>query len=153
MQSIFCSIFILLSFGATVANDPCRCRPALEQDWAHGANESVEIRGLVVKRIQGRVLDPHGDAIDDAVVEVFEYSNTDRELGGYQLTEAKKRRTACLTDKNGEFCFPSLPARRYVLKFGTRQAAGWKNTYMTVKLSPHWWRRSGKLEIRLNLGT
>ena len=153
MTHPLCLFFALLLFGAVLTKNQCTCRPALEQDWAHGANESVEIRGVTVKRIKGRVLDPHGGPIGDAIVEVFDYLSADEKQSGYQVAESKKRRAACLADADGQFCFSDLPGGKYVLKVGTRKPDGTNNTYMIVNLSRHCWRKSRNVEIRLNLGT
>ena len=64
---------------------------------------------------------PNGEPISEAVIEVYEYSVSDKELPAYEVEHSKKRKTACLTGERGEFCIPRLSAGKYLLKVGTRR--------------------------------
>src|SRR5437870_8223150 len=113
-------LLILTSVVLPPDKGDCPCRPALESDHPHGANEIIEYSGGTVKRIQGRVTLPNGEPVTDAVVEVYEYRNNDRNKRAFEIDESTTRKTACLSDKNGNFCFAGLPPGFYVLKVGTR---------------------------------
>jgi hypothetical protein len=150
-------LLILTSFVLLPDKSDCPCRPALESDQPHGANETIEYSGGTVKRIQGRIILSNGEPLSEAVVEVYDYPSNDRNKRPFGIAELGKRKTACLSDKNGNFCFADLPPGWYVLKIGTREFAGINESYVRVKLDRTWWRswlRAGKrIEVRLNLGT
>lgn len=152
LLSLFLILTSVISFPA---KSDCPCRPALESDHPHGANETIEYSVGTVKRIQGRVTLPNGEPVSEAVVEVYEYRGNARNKFPFEMAETRK--TACLSDENGNFCFADLPPGWYVLKVGTRATAGINESYVRVKLERTWWRswlRAGrKTEVRLNLGT
>ncbi|MFL6231055.1 MAG: carboxypeptidase-like regulatory domain-containing protein [Pyrinomonadaceae bacterium] len=135
--------------------DKCQCQSALEDDYPHGANEEIEIRGGTVKSIRGKVIYPNGEPKEGAVVEVYSYASSDKNLRPYELVREKKRIAACLTDENGRFCFTGLPSGKYVVRAGTRISEGMQEIYVVTSVERHWWRRwrsKNELNIRLELG-
>lgn len=138
-----------------VAASPCSCQKALEHDLAHGANEAIEYSAKTVKRIQGRVVYSFDASPgDDVVVEVYQITSADKKLGSREIVLRRERRAACVTQKDGSFCFADLPSGSYVVRAGTVSAsAGMNEAYMKVNLDRHWWSRwfrTGK-EIKLEL--
>jgi protocatechuate 3,4-dioxygenase beta subunit len=149
------AIFILL---AVLPRTPkCNCQIAAESDRPHGANESIEYFGKTVSRIRGRVTNPDGKPAHAAVVEVYEYSSPDNNKTPWEITRYGTRRSACLTDNDGNYCFVGLPSGSYLLRIGTREQAGINDAYVKVRLDRSWersWLRPGKtVEVRLRLGT
>jgi len=117
---------------------------------AYGANELIEYSAKTVRRIQGMVLDSNGAPVNEAVVEVYKYSGGERTFG------SKERQAACLTDRNGSFCFTGLPSGLYLLRIGTRRSEGFNEVYVKVKLDRTWWtswlRIGRRLPVTLSLG-
>ena len=148
---------ILVVLAALPQKSKCPCQPTLETDSPHGANEVIEYTGKTVKKLHGRILYPNGEPVNEAVVEIYEYGDADRNVGAYEITKSKERRTACLTDKYGYFCFTGLPSGRYALRAGTRKSEGMNEVYVKVNLEQRWWRswlRLGKkLELYISAGT
>jgi uncharacterized GH25 family protein len=136
---------------------PHPCKPAQNQDRPHGANEIIEYHIGTVKRIRGKILTPLDEPINEAVVEIYEYTDADKNLDAYHIVNSKERRAACLTDKKGNFCFTNLPSGIYAIRAGTRQPSGFQEVFIKVRLDRHWWSswlRSRKdIEIKLPLGT
>jgi protocatechuate 3,4-dioxygenase beta subunit len=154
MVRAFSFVLLLLVFGGVPSQkDKCQCQSALEDDYPHGANEEIEIKGGTVKSIHGKVSYPTGDPVAEGVVEVYNYENADRNLPPYELARAKERLAACLTDKDGRYCFAGLPSGKYVLRAGTRISEGMQEIYVTVNLDRRWqtrWWKSDR-EIHVNL--
>src|SRR6266436_1783020 len=123
------SVILMLSLLSSFPRAPqCRCRPAQEVDHSHGANETIEYSSGTAKGIRGQVLSPDGVAVNEAVVEIYEYADSDHSFSGYRVANARQRRAACLTDKNGKFCFAGLPSGKYALRVGTRASEGMQET-------------------------
>ena len=156
----------LLLFGImflVVAPSPfdrrCSCQEALEHDLPHGANELIEYSEKTVKSVSGRVAYFHDDsAAEDVVVEIYEITPADAKLNTLQLVQQRTRKFACITSKDGSFCFPHLPAGRYLVRAGTRSRhAGMNEVYMRVKVDRRWWSRlfrpNKKIKLSLTLVT
>jgi hypothetical protein len=147
--------FLLLS--VSLQEPKCPCLKAADQDEPHGANELIEYSHKTVKRIHGRVVDPTGAPIDEAVAEVYSYSDADTKIDPYKFTRSQERLAACVTNKNGNFCFSNLKSGNYLLRIGTLHSAGFQEVFIRVRLDRSWWSswfRSGKvMEVALPLGT
>lgn len=152
------SILLLLAAGS-LSERRCPCEKALERDLPHGANETIEYTGKTVKKITGRVTFWHdGEPAEDVVVEIYEIAQTDKKLTSHEIISRRRRRAACVTLKDGSFCFPDLPSGRYLIRAGARSAnAGMNEVFVKVKLDRHWWSRwfrAGKeIELGLTPGT
>ena len=152
-------ILVILGFlliAAPMQEPKCPGQKADDQDQPHGANELIEYSHKTVKRIQGRVVDPTGAPIDEAVAEVYSYSDADTKTDPYAFTRSQERLAACVTDKNGNFCFSNLKSGNYLLRIGTRHSAGFQEVFVKLRLDRHWWSswfRSGKVMVALPLGT
>lgn len=131
---------MLTFLGAIPPKGRCLCQPASEEDVPQGANESIEYSEQTLKSIYGKVLFPTDEPVEEAVVEVYDYTDADKKLDSYHLVRSKDRRTACLTDKDGSFCFTGLPSGRYLLRAGTRTRGGMNEVYVKVKLDKSWWK-------------
>jgi hypothetical protein len=105
-----------------------------------------------VRQIRGKVTVPTGDPVEAGIVEIYDHASRDKGVALNRIADTRKRRTACLTNKEGEFCFDRLPAGEYFLKVGTiTPTGGMESTYMIVKLVPHL-RNKRTLKISLELG-
>ena len=150
---------IIVAISANSSSRPCSCQKALEDDLPHGANEVIEHSEKTVKKIKGRVVYFNDEEpADDIVVEIYDVIDEDKKLTSRDIAIRRERRAACVTAKDGSFCFPDLPSGRYVLRAGARSSsAGMNEVYMKVKVARRWWSnwfRSGKeLEIGLTPGT
>jgi hypothetical protein len=123
------SILLTLIMGSWPAQR-CGCQKAREHDLPHGANESVEYLAKTVKSIKGRVVYSHDSSLaDDVVVEVYEIMPEDKKLQTHEIVLRRECRAACVTAKDGSFCFVDLPSVHYVVRAGTRSAnAGFSST-------------------------
>jgi hypothetical protein len=137
----------------------CSCQTALERDLPHGANEEIEYSEKTVKRIRGRVdQGDGGEPAEDVVVEIYEITPEDKNLRLHEIVRRSERRTACITSKDGSFCFPELPSGQYLLMAGTRNAnAGMNEVFIKVNVDRRWWTRwfrpHRKIKLVLTPGT
>lgn len=155
MSKLLLTSLMLALLAALPQNSGCPCQPASQTDYPHGANELIEYTGITVKKLQGTVMYADGIPAADVVVELFDYE--DKNARPYQVIRGRKRRAACLTGKDGRFCFSALPTGRYALRIGTRTSAGMNEVHVKVNLDRRWWRRwlrPGKgIDVYLQPGT
>jgi hypothetical protein len=134
----------------------CLCQRAAEADVPHGANMLVEYSERTLKSIHGKIFFPVDEPVPEAVVEIYDYPDGDDETDSSDLVRSRHRRAACLTDKDGNYCFTGLRSGRYLLRAGTRTAEGLNEVYARVKLDKSWWkfwRFEKGLDLTLTLGT
>ena len=136
-------MILLLLAIATFSEGRCSCQKALEHDVAYGANETIEYSERTVKRIGGHVVyGSDGDPAEDVVVEIYEVTQADKKLSPHEIVQRSQRKTACVTPKDGSFCFTDLPPGWYLVRAGTRSAtAGMNEVFMKVKVDRRWWSR------------
>src|SRR6185295_421630 len=93
--------------------------------------------------IQGRVAYQHNDSpVADAVVEIYQITPEDEKLSAREIIRRRERLAACVTAKDGRFCFSELPSGNYVVRAGTSSAnAGMNDIYLKVRLDRRWWTR------------
>lgn len=136
----------------------CTCQTAREHEQPHGANVYVEYSEKTVKSITGRVVYYHdASPAHDVVVEVYEITPEDKKRNLREIALQRERRAACVTSKDGSFCFVDLPSGRYAVRAGTNSAnAGMNEVYIKVNLDRRWWSRwlrSGQINLELTPGT
>jgi hypothetical protein len=151
-------VLLLLVLGGVPAVDQkCSCPKAGEYDRPHGANEIIEFNAGTLQTIRGKVTLPNGEPVNEAVVEIYEFTKADKNESAYKIAEARERKFACLSDRNGDFCLSDLPSGWYVLRIGMRGSPGFNEVFVKVRLDRSWWKRwfrSGRpLRIELPLGT
>jgi hypothetical protein len=148
--------FLLAFSGNLPPKNNCGCVKAKPDEITRsGVNELITIiEHKPYKQIRGVVFDPRDITIPGAFVEVFTHpehlllSSPESEKA-----QAKQRRiAACLTEMNGKFCFPNLPAGKYELRIGKED--GWKITYFYLVVAPHNRKASGaQIKVHLQVGT
>lgn len=157
MGKLLLSGIVLALIISSLPAQRCTCLKAGEQDLPHGANMHIEYPEKTVKSIKGRIVFAHEQGpADDVVVEVYEIPPRDKKLQSHEIVSQHQRRAACITSKDGSFCFDDLPSGRYLIKAGTRSRhAGWNEVYARVKIDRSWWRlrSGGEIELELHLGT
>ena len=132
----------------------CNCKTVPANEASHGANEFILMDKLKVNRIAGKVLLPDEEPVNEAFVEVFNYSSSSIDHKDVDAALTKKRRAACMTGENGAFCFNKLPPGRYLLRAGTRKSAGINQIHAIITVLPNKQKApTGELELRLTLGT
>jgi protocatechuate 3,4-dioxygenase beta subunit len=154
-QQVMQTLFLLLLIGLVplyTQQTKCSYKPASVQDEPHGANEVVEYKKEIVREIKGQVIYRTGEPVPDLVVEVYKAPARSEEMSTYQLTRNSKRKAACITGKDGRFCFNGLPSGEYALRVGTREQDAMNEAYQRVKLDRRI-TRSRELEIVLTPGT
>ena len=111
----------------------------------------------VFKTIHGKLDIPLAEFNDDVLVEVFDQPDylicewLEKNPNNCTTTPPDKQRriAACVTRKDGTFCFSNLPPGKYELRLS--KGAEWSPTHVLVKVDPQ--RGSSKpIEVRLNLG-
>jgi hypothetical protein len=151
-------MILSLLVGAVLGfSSGCSCAKALDSDMPYGANETIEIRGPVVKNILGTIVYPNDAVAKDIVVELYDLSHDRADIPINEIVGWRTRRAACVTATDATFCFSDLPAGKYLLRAGTRQPDGMNELFMRVTVERSWFpglfRRSKPLRLRLSLGT
>ncbi len=132
----------------------CNCKTVPANETSHGANEFILIDELKVNGIAGKVLLPDEEPVNEAIVEVFNYSSSSTDHKDVDSALNSERRTACMTGENGAFCFNKLPPGRYLLRAGTRKSVGINQIHAIITVLPNNQKATtGELELRLTLGT
>jgi hypothetical protein len=158
MGKLFLSGIVLALITGSLPARRCVCQKAGEHDRPHGANEVVEYAEKTVKSIKGRIVYSHDDSpADEVVVEIYEIP-MDKKLKTHEIALQHERRAACVTSRDGSFCFDDLPSGNYLVKAGTCNAnAGMNEVYIRVKLDRGWWSRwfrpGREIKLGLTLGT
>src|SRR5215813_8920703 len=143
---------ILISFLS--GSSQCNCKTVLTNEAPHGANEFILISGIKVNRIAGKVLLPNEEPVNEAIVEVFNYSSSSTDYKAVDAALYYKRRAACMTGENGVFCFNKLPPGHYLLRAGTRKSVGINQIHAIITVLPKNQKvPTRELELRLTLGT
>ena len=133
-------LIILIFLALPIETTKCQCQKA-EDDTPALGTLFVSMNGGRVKNLQGVILSPDGKVMKDAIVEVFENRSKaeDENISGAEVSQSSglKRKAACLTAENGEFCFTNLPPGRYLLRAGHRSDGQFSAVYVVVTLDPH----------------
>jgi len=148
MKLILTLLLILIAVSEATPLVNCGCTKAEPTDktiWGHMARDY----SLQTPRqsIQGKVLDPRGDPVYGALVEVFADDGTDRT----PTSQKRQRVMACKVGENGRFCFKGLRPGKYILAIGSN---GFNISFISVVLDPKNPTSSNKsIKINLELGT
>ena len=135
-------ILMLMGIGWVPGHPDCRCKKASDAETTNWGNDPVQYSGVdLVKRIKGRVTDANGEALADALVEVFDKPT--EEIYVYHL-DSRNRVAACKTAKNGTFCLTGLVPKQYVVCASARHGE-LKASCRSIRLVPRGVRRPNKV--------
>lgn len=149
---ITAGVVAVLVFTPIAVHGDCKCHNPEQDDRTRwGGNQAVvltpeehfrEVRGVVEASV--------GEAMKDALVEVFdkpEYLVSDKP---WDQKPQQNRLRACITSADGKFCFKNLPEGVYELRVSRSQ--GWNVTHVYIVVD----RKAGSnkpLHVGMHLGT
>jgi hypothetical protein len=153
MRTTFFLALLVLSTPPRVRSD-CKCaQPDKKETTRWGGNEVVVIvEETSVKRLQGTVKGPDGTPIAEALVEIFthpEFLLSDLPNSNSQRPE-QQRVAACVTEKDGKFCFRRVPPGTYELRSSI--STGWDVTKVHLTVDPKK-GKAKKVIVTMHLGT
>jgi hypothetical protein len=147
-------LITLILVSLLSGSSQCNYKTVPANETSQGANEFILIDELKVNGIAGKVLLPDEEPVNEAIVEVFNYSSSSTDHKDVDAALTKKRRAVCITGENGAFCFNKLPPGRYLLRAGTRKSVGINQIHAIITVLPNNQKApTGGLELRLTLGT
>lgn len=109
--------------------------------------------------IGGKVTDLSGEVIEDALVEVFdqpdyllcEFLPGNPNNCSVRAPETQRRKAACVTGKDGSFCFKKLPAGKYELRVS--KSVDWNVVHFVVVIAPkNKNAKKGGIEMQMSVG-
>ena len=139
----------------------CQCKKASQSEATRGGGNmwlTTQEEG-VFHIIGGKVTDANGEAIEDALVEVFdkpdyllcEYLPNNPTNCSVDPPKTQRRKAACLTGKDGSFCFKKLSAGRYELRVS--KSINWNVMHSVVQVDPKKKdAKKGGIEILMSAG-
>lgn len=135
MNSLFVIIFSAVFVGQQAL---CHCQNAIEYKTQWGHNNTVVKVRKTQKLINGLVMYIDGKPAMNALVEIYEYSESS-EKSDWKYSQ--KRVAACKTCETGRFSFPHLPSGLYEVRvsldgYGTQSIAGIKIKQNSSKSNP-----------------
>jgi hypothetical protein len=135
MNIVISAAILSVFVGLLPVGRDCHCRPAANDEAPSSGNMVVTMNAGTVREARGIVTDANGALFEDAVVEVYRLDSGISVNDAYKVVTDNQRLSACVTGKNGQFCFADLPPGRYVLRAGLK-SSGWDPIYVTVQINP-----------------
>jgi hypothetical protein len=146
-------LILILVFSGSIHPQVCNCISASADDKTRqGGNEIIAlVESKTYKSIQGKVFDINGEELEGVLVEVFDKAGWIKENKN-SPPDDQKRLYACITGKDGSFCFPKFEKGDYEVRFS--KDVRWNPTYMFLQVNPDDSKASEKLiELYLTVGT
>ena len=146
-------ILLLVLLPVCIAPQDCKCVITTSEDSTrHGGNQLVTfVEKRTFEELNGIVLDVNGTALEGVLVELFDQPEWIKNDGTPRPTN-QKRLHACVTAKDGRFCFPKLAKGNYELRVS--RDAGWNPSFIFVRIDPKASRaRKKPIEVLLTVGT
>lgn len=113
----------------------CSCKKVENWERAQGGWMYPPITEKnVLKSIRGEVHNANREPMADVLVEVLNNPDAllERDAGPDELAKKQKRLAACKTQKDGHFCFTSIPSGRYELRYTKDSAYETKSIIVTI---------------------
>jgi protocatechuate 3,4-dioxygenase beta subunit len=134
----FVILFILSCLGGFWQKEDCKCpppSPGVKTSW--GQENVIIKREEPFKFLHGKITgSSDGKPLAEVLVEV--YDKPEGLLLGWKEREARKSKqrkiAACVTGKDGEFCFGKIPAGKYELRCS--KPVEWNCTSVYVVVAP-----------------
>ncbi len=147
------ALFACLLVAPSVLGD-CKCDvPDKRETTRRGGNEMIVVKEKSSFRKLEGIVEMSGDRpLENALVEVFDRPDylLDTSHARSEGPPEQKRLAACLTAKDGKFCFRNLPTGKYELRASI--GSGWNVTHIYVVLDRHS-KEVEKLKVLMLLGT
>src|ERR1051326_1430459 len=153
MKKLVLLLILISSVAAPSSGKGCGCASATGETTRWGGNETILIKPRgTFEFVGGKVL--MGDEpMDDALVEVFD--KPDYLLCDWTAEDGnpnkcsndppadQRRIAACVTGKDGKFCFDNIPSGKYELRVS--KDIGWDVSHYVIVVKPEsrWSKRGG----------
>ena len=149
-MNLFLTVSFLLILSTFSSSSNCSCIKTVSETPKLGTVFSM-MNGKRVKELRGVVLYPNGEVMSDAVVEVYE-NRLPVSDGNLSYEDVKRitsvaTKAACITAKDGRFCFKYFRPGRYLLRIGHRYDSQFSAMHV---INPSG-RPSSKSELRVEL--
>jgi hypothetical protein len=158
-RSAFFIAISVVGFGSIYNGGDCGCRAVDSSVTTRsGGNEFVVLKqSAALKSLKGKVTMPLPELNEDVLVEVFDQPDylicewRDGNPNNCTSTppETQHRIAACVTRKDGRFCFSNLPAGKYELRVS--KGPSWSPTHFHVPVAPN--GTTKPLEVPVHIGT
>jgi hypothetical protein len=143
-------ILVLAGSVGQPAMEEAICRPAGPEDTTLLGHMPYTVRTNGEFRVvQGTVVDPVGEPVEGALVEVFDHPEQSSWYGLVEEDGPQHRVAACRTGPSGRYRFDGVPAGHYDLRVG---ASGFNGALHWIYVNPKG-RGRRELVVRLELGT
>ena len=149
----------VIAFGLVPDGRDCGCHAVDSNVTTRlGGNEFVVLKqSAPLKILKGNVTMPLPELNDDVLVEVFdqpdylicEWRDGNPNKCTSTPPETQRRIAACITGKDGRFCFAKLPAGKYELRVS--KGPSWSPTHYHVSVAPN--GTTKPLEVPVHIGT
>jgi Carboxypeptidase regulatory-like domain len=142
-------LFFFIGLACSSLLAECTCKHAPKSDTTRwGGNMSIEINQQApLRTVHGRVA-RDDEPVEGALVEVFE--DNGQLPGSRDSKPAPKRIAACISAKDGKFCFKGLRSGKYEIRSSVD--SGWNVTHVLVTVDA----KKGtdvELSVAMSLGT
>jgi hypothetical protein len=134
-------LLLFANLAVPAQQSSCECKKAKKDQTTYGSSTYVELDERTVKQIEGQVLSL-SSPIEGVLVEVFMHPDLAAKGG-----QKQKRVAACMTGKDGRFCFLGIRAGKYELKVSKPE---WEHASGIILVNPKK-RRDAKDKIIVHL--
>jgi hypothetical protein len=146
-MKIFAASLLIVLIASTITPAQCGCIPSPTRDTTRwGGNELLTyVEPKIYKSLQGIARNINGRPLSGVLVEVFDQPEWIRQ----ELSESpveQQRIAACITRRNGRFCFSNIPSGNYELRLSKDGAWNVTHIYIVVDTRS---RESSESNIRV----
>ena len=112
-----------------------QCKKVPDNVKPNLGNEYIELTGIKVPQLVGKVLLPDGTPENEAVVEVYKYPK-EKNFPSMNVPYTQKRIAACLTGEDGRFLFTKIKPGKYLLRAGVWRKTGFDPINVILIVDP-----------------